>query len=71
MIRVLELMENSPATEAGIEVGDVIAAVNGRPANELTLSAINELLELPVPCELTIERGPEVIKTTLTPRRII
>src|SRR5262245_36125886 len=36
--RVREVLENSPATEAGIVEGDVITSIDGRPADTFTLS---------------------------------
>ena len=49
----------------------MITALDGTPAGMLTLSVIQEWLEKPVPYELTIRRGEETVKTTLTPRRLI
>jgi hypothetical protein len=45
--------------------------MGGVPAEHLTLAAIQEALEKPSPCELTIRRGEEVLAKTLTPRRLI
>ena len=69
--RVREVLEESPATEAGLAVGDVIVSIDGAPAERLTLSAINEMLEKPVTRELVIRRGEQTIRTTLTPKRFI
>jgi hypothetical protein len=66
--RVREVLEESPATEAGIAAGDVIVSIDGTAADSLTLTTINEMLERPVRRELVIRRGEEVIKTRLTPR---
>jgi len=49
----------------------VIASVDGMPAATLTLPAINELLETPVTYELTIRRGEQDLRMTLTPRHLI
>jgi len=69
--RVREVLEASPATEAGLAVGDVIVSVDGTTADKLTLAAINEMLEKPAARELVIRRGEETIRTTLTPKRLI
>lgn len=69
--RVKEVLEDSPATEAGIAVGDVIAAVDEITADGLTLTALVELLDKPVARELTIHRGEQVLKVALTPKRLI
>jgi hypothetical protein len=69
--RVKEVLEDSPATEAGLAVGDVIAAVDDITADGLTLTALVELLDKPVARELTIRRGEQVLKVALTPKRLI
>jgi len=69
--RVKEVLEDSPAAEAGLAVGDVITSVDGAAADSLTLTALNELLEKPVARDLTIRRGDQALKVTLTPRRLI
>jgi aspartyl protease/PDZ domain-containing protein len=69
--RVRDVLEDSPASEVGIAAGDVIVSMGGVPAEHLTLAAIQEALEKPSPCELTIRRGEEVLAKTLTPRRLI
>lgn len=69
--RVIDVLENSPATDAGIREGDVIASIDGVPAGKLTLSLINEMFEKPVKYTVTIRRGAETLTVTLTPRRLI
>src|SRR5262245_13388769 len=69
--RIREVLENSPASEANLEAGDVITSINGVPAGTLTLSAIDELLERPLACDLTIRRAYRDMRVTLTPRRLI
>ena len=68
---VHEVLEQSPATEAGIEVGDIIAAIDGTPAASFTLSAIAEMFEKPGTYELTIRRGDQIVKAMLAPKRLI
>ncbi len=69
--RVHEVLEQSPATDAGLVEGDTIASINGTPAADLTVSKIYEMFEKPVAYELTIRRGEKTFKTTLTPRKLI
>ena len=69
--RVEELLEDSPATEAGLQKEDVVLAVDGRPTAELTLSSLNEALERPVPHKLSVRRAGQTLEITLTPRRLI
>lgn len=69
--RVRAVLENSPASEVGLQKDDVIVSVNGQAAAELTLSKLNELFEKPVPYKLTIRRGEQTLQVTLTPRRLV
>ncbi len=68
---VRDVLENSPASEAGITVGDIITSVDGISAAALTLTALNETLENPSPHALTIRRGDNAINVTLTPRKLV
>ena len=69
--RVSDVLEDSPATEAGIMKDDVITSVGGVAAKTLTLTTLNDLLEKPVSLRLTIKRGGALLDVTLTPRRLI
>lgn len=69
--RVEEVLEESPATEAGLQKDDVILAVDGRTATELTLMTLNETLEKPGPHKLSVRRGAIRLQITLIPRRLI
>lgn len=69
--RVLDVLEDSPATEAGVREGDVIVAIDDTPAQQLTISIIQELFEKPVPYAVTLRRGEQTLKVTLTPRRMM
>ena len=71
IFRVKEVLEGSPATEAGIEEGDVIASIDGTGADNLTLTTTAEMLEKPAPHLLTILRGEKTLTVTLTPRRLV
>ena len=69
--RVREVLENSPASEAGISEGDVILSMDGIAAQQLTLAEIQDALEKPIAHELNIRRGEQVLTKTLTPKRLI
>ena len=71
VFRVRAVLENSPASEAGLQKDDIITTVNNQSAAELTLSKLNELFERPVPYKLTIRRGEQTLQVTLTPRRLV
>ena len=69
--RITDVLEHSPASENRLQKDDVITAINGRPAVELTLTKLNELFERPVAYELTVKRGEQTVKVKLTPRRLV
>lgn len=69
--RVEEMLEDSPALESGLQVGDLVLSVNGHPASELTLSSLHETFEKPGPHKLSVRRGEQTLQITLTPRRLI
>lgn len=69
--RVHEVLEDSPATDAGLAVGDIITSVNGTPAAAFSLSRIIELFEQPATYDLTIRRGDAMLSVRLTPRKLV
>lgn len=69
--RVIDLLESSPASEAGLRRDDVITAIDARPASGLTLTTVLELFERPVARTLTIRRGTQALTVTLKPRKLI
>jgi len=71
VFRIRAVLEDSPASEAGLLKDDVITGVNNQAATEFTLSKLNELFERPVPYKLTIRRGEQTLQLTLTPRRLL
>jgi hypothetical protein len=71
VFRIMAVLENSPASDAGLKKDDIITSINNQPAAELTLSKLNELFERPVPYKLTIRRGEQTLNVTLTPRRLV
>lgn len=69
--RVKGVLENSPASEAALQIDDIITAIDGRPAADLTLSTINGMFQKPVAYKLTIKRGEQTLNVTITPRRLV
>lgn len=69
--RITDLLANAPAAEAGLQKNDIITAIDGRPATELTLSKLNEMFERPAPYKLTVRRGDQTLQVTLTPRKLV
>jgi hypothetical protein len=71
VFRIRAVLENSPASEAGLQKDDIITTVDNQSAAELTLSKLNEMFERPVPYKLTIRRGEQTLQVTLKPRPLI
>lgn len=69
--RVTDVLENSPASEVGLQKDDLIIQVNEKPATELTITKIGELFEKPIPYKMTIKRGDQTLQITLTPRKLV
>jgi Aspartyl protease/PDZ domain len=70
-IRVMDVLENSPAAQAGIQKDDILVSVDGKPAAELKATKIAELFEKPATYKLTIRRGEQTLQVPLTPKRMI
>jgi hypothetical protein len=69
--RVREVLEDSPATDAGFQAGDIITSIDGTDAHDLTLASISELLEKPIAREIVVRRADQTVRLTLTPRPLI
>jgi hypothetical protein len=70
-VRVSDVLENSPASEAGLQKNDIVLSVDGKPATELKATKIAELFEKPATYKLTIRRGDQTLQVPLTPRKLI
>jgi len=69
--RITEVLEDSPASEAGLREDDLIIQVDGRPASEFSISLLHDMFERPVSYKLTIRRGEQTMEVKLTPRRLV
>jgi hypothetical protein len=64
--RLPHVTEGSPAAAAGLREGDLIEAVDGRPAREMTLQALRDLFRMPgAAYTLTIRRGGQTLDVRL------
>lgn len=72
IFRVRAILANSPAAEAGLHEGDIITAIDGRPATEFTLDQIIIMLkQAGTTHTVTILRGGTILQVQLKPRRSI
>lgn len=69
--RITDVLESSPATEAGLKQNDIITEIDGKPAAELNLPKLNEMLERAVSYKLTVRRATQTLQVRLTPRRLV
>lgn len=70
--QVTEVVENSPAADAGVQTGDRILAVDSRPASRWTLWQIRTLLRKPGQRHaMTLRRGGRILTITLETRQLI
>jgi C-terminal processing protease CtpA/Prc len=72
MYRVRTLIEQSPATEAGVAVDDLLIAIDGTPVRAITLNDIRQRFKVPGKSfALTLKRGDSIIQLGITTRRLI
>jgi Aspartyl protease/PDZ domain len=71
-LRVQRVMENSPASEAGVREGDLISAIDGKPTAELSLSQIKHMFkQQDQEYLLGVIRGEEKKQIKLKLRRLV
>ena len=72
IFKVRSLIEKSPAAEAGLQVGDAIISINGKPTNEMTLEQIRRIFRQAGQIyKLSIRRNESPLEITLKTRRIV
>lgn len=69
--RITEVLEDSPASEAGLQNDDLIIKVNDQPAEKLTITKLQEMFERPATFKLTILRGERTLQVSLTTRKMV
>jgi hypothetical protein len=71
--RVIDIIEGSPADEAGLEIEDIIRGIDGRPASEISLEQARRLFrrEAGTTYSIAYERNGERHSTTLTLRKVL
>jgi len=70
---VVEVQSDAPAAEAGVEAGDRIVAIDGKPARDYRAARIGELLSGPAGRRIALEigRGEATRSVVLTLRNLI
>jgi PDZ domain len=70
-VRIKTVADDSPASEAGLRVGDTLIAIDGQPVSELSLSVLRVKLQRAKACELLVERDGARLKVSLSLRDLI
>ena len=69
---VRALVPDSPAIEAGIQLGDRITAIDGEPLDKYALWQVQELLQKDgMVCQLSLERGDKKFTARLNLRSLL
>lgn len=63
--RVALVMPDTPAAEAGIRVGDVLVAIDGRLATRMTLEEVEDAFRAGASRRVTVRRAGEMIDATV------
>lgn len=71
-VRIAGVRPHSPAAEAGLQPGDEIVALDGRPAGALGLDTVRQLfLRAGRQCPITVKRAADELAVTLVTRRAL
>jgi hypothetical protein len=71
IFRIVEILEDSPAAEIGLQKDDLLLKVNDKPASELTITKLGEMFEKPAAFKITIQRGEQTLQVTLKTRKLV
>ena len=70
--RVKQIIDGSPASTAGLREGDIVSAVDGKPASRLTLEQVRQMFKQKGRgYRLNIERGDQTFQTIIKLKRLI
>lgn len=67
-VKIEEVAPNSPAAQAGMQAGDIIAAINGHEVEDMIAVTDYTQRNLGQSMDVTLERGNERLTVSLTPR---
>lgn len=72
VFKVSEVTKGSPAAEAGLNVGDIVTAIDGKPAAKFNSDQLRQMLKQNKRTYLLdIKRGENNLRTKITLRRLI
>lgn len=70
--RVTQVRPGTPATDAGIQMGDILAGINDEPAADLTLESIRELFRrVGYKYKLLLDRNGQSLEVIFQTRRLL
>ncbi|MBZ0318637.1 MAG: RIP metalloprotease RseP [Anaerolineae bacterium] len=67
-VQIVNIEEDAPAHEAGLEIDDVVVAVDDQPLTDVDMLVDYTKEHEDIPIDLTIQRGDEIINIEVTPR---
>jgi Aspartyl protease len=71
IFRIIEVLEDSPASEIGLQKDDLLLKVNDKPASDFTITKLGEMFEKPAAFKITVQRGDQTLQVTLKTRRMV
>lgn len=71
VFRVTDILEHSPAFEAGLQKDDIIESADGKPASDMTLTQLKDLFKICVTHTLNVRRDNKAMEVKLTPRELL
>lgn len=71
IFRIMDVLEDSPASEVGLQKDDILVKVDEKPASELTITKLGEIFEKPAAYKITIKRGDQILQVTLKTRKLV
>lgn len=69
--RITDVLEDSPASEVGLQKDDIVLSVDGTAASDLKVSRLIEMFDRPNSYKLTVKRGEKTFQVTLVTRKLI
>lgn len=69
-IQIVEILDNSPAAEAGLKLGDVVISIGGK--NVFNIDDVNVIISKSEGSEISLilKRGDETVNSKITPRKL-